>query len=62
MAGLKIGISGDGVGRLASAIAHLLFMAFDGFSINAHFAPDCPRDSATVNLSDPAIAAGWTKR
>jgi hypothetical protein len=34
MAGLKIGISGDGVGRLASAIAHLLFMAFDGFSIN----------------------------
>src|ERR1700722_19588997 len=29
-------------------VAHLLFMAFDGFSLNAHFAPDRPCDPAMV--------------
>ena len=31
-------------------IAHLLFMAFDGFSLNAHFAPDRPCDPAMVKM------------
>ena len=31
-------------------VAHLLFMAFDGFSLNAHFAPDRPCDVAMVKM------------
>ena len=31
-------------------VAHLLFMAFDGFSLNAHFAPDRPCDPAMVKM------------
>ena len=31
-------------------ITHLLFMAFDGFSLNAHFAPDRPCDLAMVRM------------
>jgi len=31
-------------------IAHLMFMAFDGFSLNAHFAPDRPCDLAMVKM------------
>ena len=42
-------------------VSHLLFMAFDGFSLNAYFAPDRPCDLAMVQMV-AQLLIGQTKR
>jgi hypothetical protein len=43
-------------------VAHLLFMAFDGFSLNAHFAPDRPCDSAMVKMVAELLIGPATRK
>jgi AcrR family transcriptional regulator len=42
--------------------AHLLFMAFDGFSLNAHFAPDRPCDLAMVRMVAELLIGPTTRK
>ncbi|MEI9924114.1 MAG: TetR/AcrR family transcriptional regulator [Bradyrhizobium sp.] len=43
-------------------ITHLLFMAFDGFSLNAHFAPDRPCDVAMVRIVAELLIGPTTRK